>query len=642
MNTEPNYTDATVPRKFNSAVLWGLFQFSVYFLLFLNLLIPLVGVFLIKIGAYLGIVYYPAVFILVVTMSMLATRKHDFLMLKHLKKTDVICIILIYLIVSAVYGNYSPILELRQDPALYAFKGFNLINFNDYNLPIDKLSDIVASGLFDQKYSGYGAIQNGTQINNGYLNTDFLVGPSFHIAFLGLFDKNIAFYFPVLILWSLASLSYLIFTRITDSFSSFVLTVSLITAPIMLWFGKAPYSEPIALLAFMGIFWFFLTYQTNPSSFSVISLLLFLAMGILARIDVSIVLVISIVIASLFSFKIALCVYVLFSLFFFFALSSFSVYSNRMAAVGFSYANIYYLASMALFVSYFLNKFNLVRLTEQIVYEKWFFYLVFSLSIAIVSFIFRNDIAGFIGYEIKLIHGRNIRSYNEDILDRLLMTLPGFLVVVGILNMGNVINNKKVNAPLFLFVLLNFFIFSYYLFDMKNSPQLYWAIRRYLYVIIPLLFISFAFFLEDMKYKMRFVTVLSFFALSLNITFASNQITSEMAGLDESAARFEELYPRSDFKYILYQDKMRYAISPLISYSGFIPIPIGKIDELALASEVLSEPFIFVTDQEVNALPGCIFSSNEKIQYRRTGESYDRLPMDRQYKNFQLFVYTCN
>lgn len=190
-------------------------------------------------------------------------------------------------------------------------------------------------------------------------------------------------------------------------------------------------------------------------------------------------------------------------------------------------------------------------------------------------------------------------------------------------------------------MLLGLFLpFTWYFYDMQNSPQMWWALRRYTYVLLPTIYLSFCFFILDLKNrKLQAAIMFASLILMLNITLRVDQ-PREMIGLDSYAQEFSETYPAQDYV-ILYEDDLHYSISSILSYGAYDFALVTNDTMVANAASATDKSILYFTDNKyvdphlANTDSSWFFS----MDYSRMVENYDQLPYQHSPENVLFEIY---
>ena len=546
---------------------------------------------------------------------------------------ELLHIMVIILCIYTLYGiQYSPILEIRQDPALYLFKALNIVNYGEIHRPLTDLFDLINSGVVNAKdYIGYGKIINGSKYVDGALELDFLNLPSFYYAFLGVINKQIIFLTPFFINLTSSFLMYFLFKKYISTNFSLLFTLIFFITPAILWFGRAPYSEPVGLMILLSIPFIFEYIDKEIHRLLLFGLVSIV--GLMARIDFIVLNYIAIFFISYKNPKIGVVFSVLSICAIYLNSLMSSIYVERIFNMSILFKYSYLFISISVVLG-FIAKVKSVKL-YSVFNHKFFKYALLIVLLAASLLIFRDDVST--TYELKHMHGRIMRTYNETNMEKIFLIMPAFIVIFGLLNIPFIVKNTKNSEWVIIFTIL-FFGFLYYLFDISNSPQMYWSIRRYIYVFLPIVFISFVFFVSRQESYSRFAFALVSFLLVVNQTLAVKP-KPEMKGLDKSVEKFVVEYPSGKYDLILYDKKLKYQISSILSYGKYQFIPVSSSNQAELIRDHFGSKRVILYIKKENTKSKDIKFT---VEYTRVGENYNKVPVATQHKRFDIFVEKFN
>lgn len=531
------------------------------------------------------------------------------------------------LIMFILYGlNYSPILEIRQDPSIYLYKALNIINYGTLDQPLTYLKELIDNNILNNKdYIGYAKILNGTSYNNGLLSLDFFQLPSFFYAFMGLLNKNIIFLTPFVLNTISVILLYFILSNYINQYYSLIFSLLFFITPGILWFGRAPFSEPTALLAIFSILFIFEYIKNKNSQYILLFVLSIFAF--FARIDLIILVYIAIFFIAYNNKKLGL-LFAILSIYLIYlnGLNS-SIYMIRISAVSVIF-QYYYIIPIVFLLGVLSSKvFSLEKLTESNVVLVF----LFIFFLLLLLFMFRDNFT--VVNQMAYIHGREMRTYNETNMEKIFLIIPNFIVVIGMLYLPFLVKNAGFKKDSFIVIIPIFIAFCYYIYNISNSPQMYWSVRRYLYVLLPTFYISYVLFISKQKKLYQNIMLVMTILLILNQNFKS-KVVPEMKGLDKSAKNFIHKYPSNKYDLILYDKNLRYIISPIISYGKYQFIPIAKMKKVFEISKFFpNKNILYLTSNNLNN------NNRFTIKYSRVGENYLNLPKIVYKKNFSFNVY---
>jgi hypothetical protein len=258
---------------------------------------------------------------------------------------------------------------------------------------------------------------------------------------------------------------------------------------------------------------------------------------------------------------------------------------------------------------------------------------------------FRDDWTPIDAVEKQIIHGRLLRTFNEENFERLFLVFPPFAVIAGFLFIPYMIQKKNWSLASVILFLGMFIPFSIYLYSIKNSPQLYWALRRYQYILLPAITLSFIYFLNDIPAQMRRLTCSVIFLILVNQQLGARQIESEMKYLDQAAKRFTERFDESHNYLLVFDKKLKYIASTFFSYGHYEPLLIEQRETLSDILDQSDRNILYLTaEANQSDIPPASHSETFNYSYRRMGENYHQLPQDRQFKRvkFQVYVFDRN
>lgn len=584
------------------------------------------------------------IFIIIILSTILSYHYWQIFLFENFRK--LLFLIIAIAITTAIYSRFNPVIEMRQDPSLYAFNALNLINYGTLTKPLHALGELITNGVYSfSEWKHYAKIFNGTQsLSPGVLYGDFFPGATYVYASLGTICRPFVFYGPTFVMLSVCIVLYfMVYRIINDSFSAFLLTTLFLLSPIMTWFGRAFYSGPFALLFFLLILFLLIdSFEHRDQKARLIFLTIIISLSFFVRIEMFMLLLLGIFIVSYQNWKIGI-VMLLSALFVMIAAEhNYPIYFTRMRLNSFhtvfyfwNYIAIaVYIFSISL--RYVLDKHRLSL--NQIISCKYLQYTLFLIFLVSALLIFRNDYADlFNQHQIKLIHGKIMRTFNEENLDRILLVFPAHIFFIGLGYLPFVIR-KKSTSPLFKIVLIGLFLPNLlFLYKIYNSPMLYWAIRRYIPVLLPTVFIGFVFFLKDLKYRHRMIVIISSFIIMTNILAESRQ-RRDYKGLDIVAEHFTHKFKENDNYLFFYDKNLKYTISSLMSYGKYDFLPINSVSEVPLLLSNITPDtkrrVLYITTEKHP-----IDHQQFTIEYQKVGENYYALPQKYYRKVHNLYFY---
>lgn len=613
------------------------FDFGIESIVAFLLSFTVISTILGTIVAFLGLKWNFIVLLIIIIISLCMSCKiKNIFALDSTKKKVVL--LAIVLVLGIIYSRYSPILEVRQDPAVYMMKSMNLINYGATYSPTDNLDSLIEQGILEKEdYSGYAAILNGTRYEQYGLETDFYAGGAFINASLGLINKDLSFYGVTLIAILIGILLYYILLNnkylANSPWLTSILVITFMISPVNTWFFRGTYSEGISCLFFMLIL-----YILSKVEKLTLSEYIFIAsIGVAAyfdRLDYIIILLLVVFILTYSNKKYGFgCAVVAISAHFI-AKNTYTIYYERISNNDFKVIKLAYILIvlsflMGLIFNYIKNKRNIS--IESIIEHKFFKCLLILLVVAIIMLSFRSMLPERY-YEMSIIHEKYMRTYNEEIFKRFFMVFPAIIIIFGILNLPKLFLNKDLSLNAKIILMGTFIPYCYYLYRSGNSPQLYWNLRRYVYIILPVLFISFVYCFNYISMKINKYIVLIIFLLMVNLQVNSGQIV-EFNGLLDSVKNFEKYYCKDDAIF-LYDKDLKYDLSSIISYckNEFVPVEDAK-DLNIIRGKLKNKKVYYITDENI-ALP----AEKISISYVRLGEDYNKLPTEVQEKEIDMKI----
>lgn len=542
-------------------------------------------------------------------------------------------------ILTAIYSFYSPVLEVRQDPSVYMLKSMNLINYGTTYAPTDNLNLLINKGILKKSdYDGYAKILNGTQYQENGVETDFYAGPAFINASIGIIDKSFSFYGATLIAVLVGVLMYYIliqheFFDENDKLAG-ILTVIFMISPINTWFFRGTYSETISCLYFLLLIYLFTKVPKLDIKNSIFITLVALA-AYCVRLDYIIIILAVIFILTYSNIKHGLVATIIASISHIIIKNTYNIYYSRISINDFK---VIQFASILIIIA-FLAGFIFRKLTiknvlsvESIIEHRLFKYLLIGLVCVLIILSFRSSFVRGGNFEQVMMDGVMQRSYNEEIFNRFFMVFPSFIIILGMLNLPKFFLNKSFSTNSKMYIMMVFIPYCYYLYQSGNSPQLYFNMRRYIYILLPIIFLAFTYLMEKMNKKMACLLVSVAAILMIHIQLGSKQIV-EFNGLDKSAESFEKKYCAEDAVF-LYDSELRYDFSSEISYIKNECIPIDDLSLLKSINETLGNKKIYYISKNPK------IENEEKfvVSYKRMGENFDDLPKDKQLKDLPMYI----
>ena len=530
-----------------------------------------------------------------------------------------------------IYKDYSPVLEIAQDPSLYIFKALNLVHYGTLEKPLQALHELDRAGLINiERYYGYGKIFNGTKIINGSLYLDFFAGGSFVYALFGVLKKNWVFFGQTFIMLSNAVILFALSNKITkNSMLSSILSIGFFFSPVIVWFGRGSFSEPVALLiVFLILFLIYDDEELKGDAKKLVFLAVIFLTAFMVRSELIFVLYAGVIYFTLLDYRYGIIFSILALVFVLVSKFVYPIYFSRMLALT---RYIIYMVPLLFLGSALFSKVRFLKLQKFI--QRYYLHVILLLFLIGLSLLmFRDNIIPLEYYQMRDMHNQYIRTYNEVNFDRLFNVFPAFTLLLGMFSLY--LFPKEENKLRFSLVLLCVLVpYLYFLVDVSNSPQLYWAVRRY-YVLLGIILIGFTKFLSKLDGTASILISLVFLLLSGNQFYNSNQIP-DYRGLDTSVETFTDDIPNELTNIIIYDEDINRQISPIVVFSGYDIFPYTKLHKNQNRNTILnSEKYylILLDDTTCRDYPSAKLS---QISYEKVGENYDRLP-DVFYKSYTL------
>jgi len=183
---------------------------------------------------------------------------------------------------------------------------------------------------------------------------------------------------------------------------------------------------------------------------------------------------------------------------------------------------------------------------------------------------------------------------------------------------------------------------SIYFYASGNSPQMYWVLRRYQPVLIPSIYISFCFFILKTHDHIRLAMIFASLILMLNLYLNSRQ-SPEMKGLDKSVQEFVAQYGEDDNPLILYDSKLKYQVSSIISYGKYDFMPLKEIDLLNKIFKNIKKRIIYISDNSDNKDRKLenhnLKLSTFRMKHKRKGANHNVLPLKEYNENYAFYIW---
>lgn len=618
-----------------------IFSFLTFFLLSINITATSVGV----ISTYFNLPWGTLTFVTISTLSIaLSYCFCRYFPFENYSKLLFLLGSVCFTIV--IYERFNPVIEIRQDPSIYAFNAFNLLNHGTLVKPLHALGELIESGFYSfSEWKSYANIFNGTQsLVAGKLFGDFFPGGTYVYAFWGTLNKTFVFYGPTFIMTSVCmSLYFIIYKILNEGFSTFLLTCMFLLSPVMTWFGRAFYSGPFALLFFLLILFLLIDcFDFQSESRKLVLLILLFSLSYFSRLEMFAVLLIAIFLISYQNWKFGLLMLAMAIMVMVFAQNNYPIYFNRVGKAQFTIIFAYwnYIAASTYLLSILSchvgKKYNFSL--DSIFSSRAIFYCLITIFSLAALLTFRNDYADLFGeHQITTIHGSIMRTFNEDNLERIFMVFPAHIFFIGLCYLTFVFKKQTTSTFFKIFLIALLLPNLFFLYEKYNSPMLYWAIRRYIPVVLPAVFLGYVFFLKDMSYRQRMIVILTSFLIMANIFLEARQ-RRDYKGLDVAVETFTRLYDEKDNYLFLYEKKLRYPISSLMSYGKYDFFPVNSVSEIPIIvpnlSSSASRNVVFVSRIK---LP--IQHKEFTIKYQKVRESFYSLPTKYYQKEHLLYFY---
>ena len=557
--------------------------------------------------------------------------------------------IILLLLTTYIYKDVSPVIEIRQDPALYMYKSFNLLNYGHIYQPFS-MAEKLYKGDPSDKHSlrKYASVQNATWYDGkDKLHLDFFPAGSFFYAIVGFWAKHLTFYGPLFVMLAVALVFFIFLRQFFDPFSSLLLSSIYLISPAVIWFGRAPYSELYYFFLLFAILLFLNQDEDSNKSFKSFPQLIFIFLAFIAgyhtRIDFLFPLFIGVVIFTrqnpirglVFTLSAILTVIFVKHTYFLYTLARLTFTENMFI---FKY-DVYlllvtYLICVTTFKYYQIN-FNKV-LNHRIIK------LLLITVVGLISLLmFRDDLTPLEYLKTGSARGNIIRIYDEEIFDRLFLVFPSFILIIGLIYFPFLTKPTKLNTPTKLLLFGMFIIYLTFFLKARNSPQMYWVFRRYIHVIIPLLLLSFGFFAHQLNKVPRIIILIVGCLLTINMTSKIN-LQPEMKGLDKTVIAFTQKYKENQNYLLLYHDDLRYWISSILSYGKYDFFPVRTPKFLAdIIAKAVSNKILYLFPFPTGASPQLCDTNkidNFTISYERQGEDYESLPKKRYKRAFKICI----
>lgn len=524
-----------------------------------------------------------------------------------------------------IYKNYSPVLRLAQDPSIYMFKALNLVNYGHVYKPMLTYNYFVQNGILADAAGEYAALQSGTWLDGYVLYPDFFPGGTYFYAMLGFFAKNLIFYAQSVVIVLCSWLLFFTIKRITnknDGMESVIngfYTLAFMAAPVIVWFGRGSFTEPVALLFLLLII--NLLKQKMPIWILIICFLTSYS----TRIDYIAIVVLGIFIITYIDKKAGILYSVLAAGQFYIYSRVYFIYYIRLVEEFpiIKYAGIMIL--VVLIISLLITKYAKEIITN-IFYSKAVKGIVLFAGILCTLLMFYDNVTGIENYKMGLIHDQFLRTYQEEVLDLLFLAFPSIIIVGGLLGLYMFIDKEKLEFTTGVFLTGVSVLYLFLLFGGANSPMLYWFLRRYYNNVLPMALLAFCLLFGSLKGMQALALSVVCFMLSFNMFLNSGQ-TTDYEGLDKAVIAAENDLRDNGYKTIYYDAAINIEISPLFSYSAFDFVPL-TFDELMTLrkrkDDFLIEDSVIFTRDFLDKKSDFSY----ELSFKKQGENYGELPKE--------------
>jgi hypothetical protein len=247
---------------------------------------------------------------------------------------------------------------------------------------------------------------------------------------------------------------------------------------------------------------------------------------------------------------------------------------------------------------------------------------LFLFLVLLALLMFRDNLTPPESYQLRDIHNQYIRTYNEEVFDRLFEVFPGFAFLLGLLALPLFLRDRG-NYRFSLVLLTVFLTHAYFLSDARNSPQLYWSLRRYL-VLVALITLACAVFLRRLDRIAALLFGLVFALTATNQFYNSRQIP-DYRGLDKSVSHIARTLSGKKPAVILFDEETKYLVSSVVAYGGFDILPLEEVPVGTNLEAVLGDRSVYLvaSAEDEEKSPSV---RRFRLEYEKMGENYDRLP----------------
>ncbi len=627
-----NAVKAVKPEKKDASYFCKeVFRFLVIFCAALMVMAPLCGTLTEFAGISWNGIVLSAIVVLSLACTVVVLKLSEAFKIDNLQ--DIGFIVVIIAVTIIIYGNYSTILELRQDPSLYIFKALNLVNGGHQYKSFETLAKLCEAGVLDRS-GEYASYFNGTKFLNENLYTDFFPGGTFIYACFGLISKSIIFWGQTFIMIVNGVLMFFLMKKITrNSIFSFLLTGTFLFAPLIVWFGRGSFSEPSALF-FLLLIANLLYDKKMPAA---VIAVVFLS-SYTSRIDYWLLLILGAVIIT-YKNKIIGAVYTAFAIGEIVLMSKvYNIYYERIVLNDMKILKYDKLILAAVFAVVFVFLLIFKDKVEDIYRSKVVFVIMCLAVLFIAARMYANNIITPEDYETAEIHGKVLRTYSEEIWDLLFLVFPSVVLLPGFLAIPKLAKDKDVDFLPSFFIVASGMIYSVYLISAGNSPQLYWMLRRYCYAFVPVCALSFANLVKKGEKKLISFVLAGICLLSLNMFLDTHQLP-DYNGMEQGVKTIEDSLSERKIKTVLVDMSSPYAVSSLVSYADLDFVPFYSEEELAkiLKSGLLDEESTVYLGA---AIEGANESMTHSYSYITMGESYGVVPKENYSHTYTFHEYS--
>ncbi len=612
----------------------SILRFVCLFFLSLIIISPMTGTFFTFIQFHWGKAAFFGNVLLAGVMSVYLGRTN--ILLVENKAESIVLILLtagsVYL-----YMQYSPSLYLAQDPSIYLLKAFNLVNYGYCYKPMHIYSGFIAENIIEPMAE----YTNGIYYEMPNVYADFFPGSSFFYSLFGMVSKNMIFYAQTAMMTVNAWLLYFAIKKTAGirHIAAGNYTLMFLAAPVIVWFGRGSFTEPAALVYLLLIintlnldrqYPFFLSICFLSSYSSRIDYLLLMLLGVF--------LISYINDKAGFIYTVAvICEILLYK-------STYVYYYGRITTVDMPLLQYdIVLVLIAFAASTILLKWK-KELLYSLFYSKAVKYFVAAAGILCFCLIFYNNAVSAEEYRLELIHGKMLRTYQEEILDLLFLVFPSIVLSLGLVGMYKLIDKEKIHFTTSVFIVGAGIVYLYLLFGSSNSPQLYWMLRRYYNNILPICVLAFCCLFRSLKKEPYYLLAAVCMALSLNMYLDSGQIV-DFKGLDQSTAKLEQEIKAQGYHTVYFLQRDMRAISPLFTYSDLEFVPVHPQELIYFKQEKdqfdFTNALFLVSDLFVNKTIEDHFWQME-LSYLKLGETYGEIPKEVYEKSVSLLGCSMN